>query len=158
MTNKFAKWVFVFFIGLVLNGCSYLTQMAPLLPCIQYLDFSGSNLTTIKIQSTKTTNYGAPFYILVKATDFPTFLTDDYEKIVSLVINPDNEQECFATICIVPGINQKLKVSTPDDKSIAIYCLFTNPGEAWKHIFELEEKNQTIKLLLGEHEIISIEK
>lgn len=157
MLNKLANWVSLVFIALAFNGCSYLSQCAPLLSYIPSLDFSGPNLTTIEIQTTKSTNYGTPFYVLVKSTDFPNFLIDDYHKIASLVANPSDDQTCFSTICIVPGINQTVKIETPENKSLAVYCLFTNPGEGWKHIFELEGECQTIKIVLGENEIISID-
>lgn len=144
---------------LLLQGCSYLPQIAPLASIIpSYLDFSGPNMTTIEIQTTKATNYGTPFYILVKSSDFPHFLADDYQKIAALVANPGSDPTCLATVCVVPGINQTIKAETPDNKLIAIYCLFTNPAEVWKHFFELGEECPDITLVLGENEILSIDK
>lgn len=156
MLNRLANWVLIVFVAIAFSGCSYISQCSPLLSYIPSLDFSGPNLTTIEIQTTKSTNNGTPFYVLVKSTDFPNFLIDDYHKIAALVANPPADQTCFATACIVPGINQKVNIETPADKSVAVYCLFTNPGEGWKHIFELEGECQTIKIVLGENEIISI--
>ncbi len=148
----------VIFLFVAFSACSYLPQFAPLLSYVPaYLNFSGPNLTTVEIQTTKLTNAGTPFYALVKSTDFPSFLADDYQKIASLVAYPPEDQKCFAIVCIVPGITQIIKVETPESKSIALYCLFTQPGEIWKHIFELQEECPKIKIELGENEILAVE-
>jgi hypothetical protein len=144
------------FAVLILSGCSYLPPPVDLISYLPYLDLSGPNITTIRIRTTPQTNYGAPFYVLVKGTTFPSFLTDDYWKITGQVINPDPEQAAFAIVCVVPGTDQTIKIKTPEDKSIALYCLFTNPGKVWKQIFELQQGSQTIKVELGENEISSI--
>lgn len=159
MLNKMANLMLAIFFVTAFSGCSYLSQCAPLLSYIPSLDFSGPNFTTIEIQTTKSTNHGAPFYVLVKSTDFPSFLADDYLKISTSISRPEKteDQPSYTLACIVPGINQIVKVETPENKSLAVYCLFTNPGEAWKYIFELESECQTIEVFLGENEIISIE-
>lgn len=161
MLNKFAKLISIAFIFVAFNACSYLPQFTQFAPLLSYvptcLNFSGPNLSTIEIQTNKLTNDGTPFYALVKATDFPSFLADDYQKIAALVAYPPEDQKCFAIVCIVPGITQIIKIETPESKSIAVYCLFTHPGEIWKHIFELQEECPTIKIELGENEIISVE-
>ena len=159
MLYKLAKAIGIVLIALISNSCTSLSQcgeaMVACVPVVKYM--SNSNLTTIKIKSSKSTNCGAPFYVLIKATDFPNFLTDDYAKIADLVANPPEDQTCFATCCIVPGKQQTIKVETPEVKSIAVYFLFTTPGDVWKQIIELDDCSRAVKILLEGNEIISID-
>ena len=98
------------------------------------------------------------FYALVKPTDFPTFLTDDYSKIASLLATPPEDDESIATFCIVPGKDQMFTIDTPDVQSLGVYFLFTTPGNIWKQILELEEGCPTVKIVLEGNEISSIGK
>lgn len=143
---------------MILSGCSSISEIGDTVvasPIVNY--FTGNRYCTIKIKSAKSTNAGAPFYLLVKATDFPTFLSEDYEKVVHLLDNPSLDQPCFGTFCIVPGWDQRIAVETPPDaRSIAVYFFFTHPGNIWKQIIELEEGCSSIKIVLGDNEIVSI--
>lgn len=142
----------------ILSSCStvseYSDAMISKVPLINY--FRGSNYCTIKVKSSKTTNNGAPFYALVKATDFPTFLTDNYEKIASIVAVPPEDQACFEIFCIVPGKDQMITIETPEINSIGIYFLFTAPGSIWKQIIELQDGCPVIKITLEENRISSV--
>lgn len=143
----------------VVTSCSTISEYSDAVisnvPVINY--FSGCNYCTIKIKSSKTTNHGAPFYALVKATDFPTYMADNYVKISSEVAAPPEDLACFETFCIVPGKDQMITVETPDISSIGIYFLFTDPGSIWKQLIELEEGRPVIKIVLEDNKIASIE-
>lgn len=142
------------------SSCSNLTEYSdtviskiPVVNCL-----ASTNYCTIKIKSSKCTNNGAPFYALVKSTDFPTFLTDDYSKIANLVSNPPEGEACFEVFCIVPGKDQAITIAAPEVKSLGVYFLFTTPGTTWKQILELEEGCPTIKIVLDNNEIGSVMK
>ena len=124
-------------------------------PGIDYV--MGTHLTTIKIKSSPSTNNGSPFYVLVKSTDFPTFLIDDYDKMTKMVIHPPEDLNCFRVECILPGKDLTLEMETPNVKSLGVYFLFTDPGDVWKDFFELEEYCATIKIVLGHNQILSFE-
>ena len=160
MWYQLAKAIGIFLIALISSSCSNVYEcsqtMMACVPIVKYL--SDCHVTTIKIHSSKITNFGAPFYVLIKATDFPTFLIDDYSSyLTDLMINPPEDQTSFAISCIVPGQQQTIKIETPDNKSIAVYCLFTSPGDVWKQIIELEEDCQTIKIMLEGNELVSVD-
>ncbi len=159
MLDKLVKAIGIVLIAIISSSCTNLSKcseaMIACVPVVKYL--ADSNISTIKIKSSKSTNEGTPFYVLIKATNFPTFLTDDYPNIAELIVNPPEDQTCFATCCIVPGQQQTVKIETPEDKSIAVYFLFTSPGDVWKQIILLEESCSTIKILLEGNEIISID-
>lgn len=153
------KKLFISILGAsLLSGCSYIPDYADYETLKSYMafDFSTPRMTKVNIQTTKSSNFGAPFYVLIKATNFSNFLIDDYEKITQTVFDePDGE--CLACCCIVPGNNQTLKVEAPPGKSIAIYALFTHPGEGWKQFFEIVQNGQIVKVLIGESEITSVD-
>lgn len=159
MLYKFTNVIWVVLIILVGSSCSRISDISDTVvnsvPLVNYL--VGSGYCTIKIKSSKSTNEGAPFYLLVKSTDFPTFLSEDYEKVVHLLDNPILDQPCFETFCIVPGWDQRISVETPPDvRSIGVYFFFTHPGNIWKQIIELKEGCSSIKIVLEDNEIISI--
>lgn len=147
-------------IGLIIleSSCSKMTELRDTVvanPLVNY--FTGNRYCTIKVKSSKLTNNGAPFYLLVKATDFPTFLSEDYEKVVHLLDHPSLDEPCFGSFCIVPGWDQRVTVETPPEvKSIAVYFFFTQPGNIWKQIIELKEGCSSIKIVLDHNEIVSI--
>lgn len=116
------------------------------------------NVLTLQFVTNKSTNHGTPFYILVKSSEFAQFLKEDYQTIANLVAQPVEDPSHLASMCVIPGTTKTIKIKTPKEKSSAIYCLFTNPGEVWKYMIDHEEGSQKIRMELGEHEIKSIDK
>lgn len=154
-----AKSLIILLTILVVTGCSYLPEPSAegLISYLPVISFTSSKVTKIKLKSSKTTNHGTPFYVLVKATSFPNFLVDDYKKITTTVFKRAADHACFAVICVMPGVEKTIEVETPEDKTLAIYCLYTTPQEAWKQLIELKEVKQTVTVKLGENEIQSID-
>lgn len=120
--------------------------------------FCRGNLTTIKIVSSRCTNQGAPFYVLIKATDFPTYVTDDYEKITHTVIHGKQETPCFVVMCVLPGKELIIDLETPDVRTLGLYFLFTNPGKEWKCFLSLDECDSFITVNLNDNQLISVER
>lgn len=148
--------VLIVFMGLLLNSCINLSQYSDMVvanvPGAGY--FVDANFARIKIKSSPSTNGGAPFYAVVKETNFATFIVDDYQAITNLLTHPPEDKNCFKVACIIPGQDQTIKVEIPDVDSIAIYFLFTNPGKTWKNIFKLDEPFPTIEISLEGNEIL----
>jgi predicted component of type VI protein secretion system len=109
---------------------------------------------TFQIKTTEKTNQGIPLYALVKSTDFSHFLSDDYRKIAHQKMIAEADPTCHLA-CLIPGETKTIRVEKKDDKPIAIYFIFTQPGEEWKYMIN-EEKVQHAKILLGEKEIKAI--
>ncbi len=72
-----------------------------------------------------------------------------------MISNPDSAT--LMTLCFIPGITQMFQVKNQENKSLAIYFVFSKPGEEWKYLVG-EEKSQKIKILLGENAIKSVDK
>lgn len=113
-------------------------------------------ITTLTILSTKATNDGAPLYIVLKFTDFAGFLVDDYQTVADLSCSTEVDSS-FTSFCLIPGRKETRIARPPPGQSIAIYCLFTNCGEKWKHLIHLDEYCKEAIITLGEHEISSVE-
>lgn len=141
----------------VSNGWTTISDGWSCLPDFYY--FSNSPYkTTVQIKTTSASNCGAPLYVLVKSTDFSSFLIDDYQKIANMVTYPNEEDtSCLEIFCLVPGSTKTLRLEIPEDESIAVYCLFTEPGAGWKRIFDQFDGCRNIKIVLGEHDIQSVE-
>lgn len=113
-------------------------------------------VTTLTILSTKATNEGAPLYIVLKFTDFAGFLVDDYQTVADLSCATETNAS-FTSFCLIPGRKETRIARPPPGQSTAIYCLFTNCGEKWKHLIHVDEYCKEVIITLGEHEITSVE-
>ena len=136
--------------------CSSTDDFFSYIPGMDY--FCRGNLTTIKIVSSRCTNQGAPFYVLIKATDFPAYVIDDYEKITQAVINGKQEGSYFEAMCVLPGKEIVVEIETTDIPTLGLYFLFTNPGKEWKCFLSLEESSNLITVTLHDNQLISVDK
>jgi len=113
--------------------------------------FSSDEVTTfIKINTTETTNNGAPFYVYVKEVEKGEFLRHEYHEIAQEAFAETPKIEPFV---IFPGHTHELKIPrTQKQKPIGIYALYTAPGDEWKAIASGSNK---ITVVLGDTEILS---
>lgn len=118
---------------------------------------TSDNATTFQVKTIETTNNGIPFYAVVKSTELSQFLGESYHKIATQTMLEDPESSSLETLCFIPGSTQTFKVPNPDHKPLAIYFIFTHPGEEWKYLIN-EDNITKVKILLGENEIKSINK
>jgi len=88
----------------------------------------------VKVASTTTTNAGLPFYMLLREVEAKNYLSESYNDIAPLVVQPD--ASVVKAIQIYPGMPVSLYVKTPSKKALAAYFLFTEPVEPWRTIFE----------------------
>lgn len=158
MAHKLSFFFSLCLIFLGMNSCSTISEYGDAImsniPVVN--NFTSGKYCTVRINSTKCTNNGAPFYALVKPTDFSSFLSDDYPKISNLVMNPPKDEEGLEVFCIVPGKDQSISIEACEADSLGVYFLFTNPGPIWKQIFELQEGCTSIKIKLDGNEIVSV--
>ena len=141
---------------LILSGCNIVEQdtVEEICSHIPYVASCFDYETKIIVMhTTPATNEGTPFYVLIQATDYADFLTDDYPKILEKVAAPVKEPSCLAAFCMIPGLDKTIKIKPSKDKSIAFYVLFTQPKEPWKSIINPVQGFKTVNLHLGEHKI-----
>jgi len=133
----------------------YTEDLISYIPGMNY--FVPSNVATIKIESSRCVNNGAPLHVMIKAIDFPTFISDDYDKIVQSVIHHPEGACSFHLCTVLPGQDRLVQIDTTDVTSLGVYCLFTNPGDNWKSFLKLEDPCPTITLILENNEIVSVQ-
>lgn len=151
--------IILFTLMILIQSCGTIAEfgdtVASSIPIVNY--FAGCNYCTVKIRSGKQTNNGAPFYLVVKPTDFPTFLSEDYSLIAKLLESSPKEDPGFETFCIVPGKDQMFTIERPPGiASLGFYFLFTNPGNIWKQIVEIIDGAPVIRIVLDGNEVVSV--
>lgn len=124
------------------------------LPCLLFFSFAlyGPEKTAIQVKASEKANHETPLYIFVKAVSFTQFLRDDYHQIVEEKLKDDSA--FLQTGCVVPGETKLFQFDTPEKESVAVYCIFTKPGQDWKYFIDAEGP-RNVKILIGENEIQS---
>lgn len=88
--------------------------------------------TMLVVQSDLKTNNGQSFYMLIRSVDTQIFLTESYPDVSNMVFAIPKDKSVLAAVPVIPGVEQKVSVKKPEDTPLAIYCLFTEPGDQWK--------------------------
>ncbi|MEZ0227889.1 MAG: hypothetical protein ACAI25_04640 [Planctomycetota bacterium] len=91
-----------------------------------------SNKLTIEVSSTPETNEGRPFYAVVRQVEQATYVTDGYDIIAAKVFKNPPDPSVLRSEVIYPGRTLELVVQKPETVPIAVYFLFSHPGERWK--------------------------
>jgi predicted component of type VI protein secretion system len=111
--------------------------------------------TTLQIRTNENTNQGTPFYAVIKSIDYSQFLLDDYQKIATEAMAGKDDPTKLNAVCFIPGETKMIEVENKDNKPVAVYFIFTHPGEEWKYLTD-ESEGHNVKILLGESEIKSV--
>ena len=99
---------------------------------IAFLAGCGSKNITINISSTPETNERRLFYVVVRSVEEKAFLVEGYQTIASKTLQAPPDKSVLASEPIYPGQDREIIVKKPENKAIAVYFLFTNPGDKWK--------------------------
>jgi hypothetical protein len=91
-----------------------------------------SSTVTVAVESTPETNEGRPLYAVVRAVEEATYVTDSYDGIAAKVFARPPDATVLRSEVIYPGVKAELVVQKPDTRPLAIYFLFSEPGERWK--------------------------
>ena len=107
--------VLILFIGMSLvTGCS----SAPI---------------TISIESEPDANEQRPFYVVVRSIDKVTYLVEDYQTVTTKVFQTPPDPSILVSEPIHPGEDKDIVLEEEKTKTpLALYFLFTNPGDRWK--------------------------
>jgi hypothetical protein len=73
-----------------------------------------------------------------------------------LFANPP-DSSVLASLVLLPGEEQEIKIKRPDKVDIGLYCFFTEPGDPWK--IKLDQPlGEEYAVALGENNILEAEK
>ncbi|HVY61462.1 MAG TPA: hypothetical protein VHF22_07400 [Planctomycetota bacterium] len=92
----------------------------------------GGAKMTIKVDAAADTNGGQPLYMVVRQAEEAKYVTEDYGVIAAKVFATPADPDMIQREVIYPGDSKKVSFEKPKDKPVAIYFLFTKPGERWK--------------------------
>jgi len=106
---------------------------------------------TFYFESEPETNDGQPMYVLLRIVNKKDFIIESYDQIANMVFDDSPKQNLLAWQLVIPGETTKVRIDRPEKVLVAVYALFTRPGEKWKVIFgEPFEKKYNIVLLENE--------
>ncbi len=91
-----------------------------------------SNKLKIEVSSSAETNEGRPFYTVIRQVEQATYVTDSYEAVAAKVFANPPDPSVLRSEVIYPGQTAELTVTKPEVLPIAVYFLFSQPGERWK--------------------------
>jgi hypothetical protein len=92
----------------------------------------GAIKRTVVFSPSADMNGGRPVYVLVRAVNEKDFVTDSYGKMADLVFPQGEETSVLQVALIWPEQESLVEVQLPQGKAMAIYCMFTAPGNQWK--------------------------
>lgn len=128
----------------------YILYFLPVLFLTGCMQTKDEDLLSIQIRSSKKTNQGTNFHILVKETTDVEFFQSKYETIANEAIEDDEKR--LVDRVHLPGKTDKFDIKIPSsDRPVAIYFLFTQPGYRWKEKID-NPQSKKVKILLGENE------
>lgn len=88
-------------------------------------------------------------YVVIRKINKKIFLDESYEDVTNTIYAEPRDQSLLASRILIPGKKEKLtlEIIKPDEVSIGVYGLFTNPGKNWKLFFEMPlESKYSIKV------------
>ncbi len=107
------------------------------------------------VTADKNANNGQPVYLVVRAVNSSDFVSEDYQSVAGMVMLNPPDKTVLSTNLILPGKKTKIELTKPDNRSIAVYCMFTKPGQ-WK-VFMQKPLKKKYKFVLNK-DSISIKK
>ena len=90
-----------------------------------------------QIMVPKEANGGELFYCAAKPTEVKEFYLDDCQSIAAQTFLRSEKKGALERALLIPGETQTLRVYAEDpSQPVALYFLFTEPGEEWKILFD----------------------
>lgn len=119
-------------VGSVVRPSLRLAAAALALACASLAGCASSKVA-VRIDSKAEANGGAPFYVVVRAVDQSTFVTESYDAIAAKAFQTPRDPALVTAEVVYPGAKKEIVVEKPKgDQGLGVYLLFTKPGERWK--------------------------
>jgi hypothetical protein len=106
---------------------------------------------TFTVNADETSNKGQPVYLVVRTVNSSDFVTQDYQSIAGMVMLNPPDETIISTNLILPGKKTKIEFDKPDNRSLAVYCMFTDPAQ-WK-VFMQKPLEKKYKFILEDNSI-----
>ena len=82
-------------------------------------------------------NSGQPFYVVVRTVNEKKFLVESYQNIAEMVFSDPPDPSILAWQVVLPGSSQEIKIEKPTKAPVAVYAMFTEPGDKWKVMLKM---------------------
>jgi hypothetical protein len=82
-------------------------------------------------------NDGRIVYMMARAANEKQFLDESYAEIASKAFPKTDDPELLKLQPIYPGQKSVVHITGPEKGHVAIYFMFTDPGNNWRSILEL---------------------
>ena len=84
------------------------------------------------ISSSKSSNGGRPFYVMVRKADEKTYISEDYKAVSNRLFSYPKDKSIIERKVIIPGQFVEMSIKKPAEVDLAIYFFFTDYGENWR--------------------------
>lgn len=88
--------------------------------------------TRIYVKAAEQTNDGNTLYMMVRSTDGRGVATESYQEAAAKLFSDPPDKSVIATQPIFAGSQTTVTIPDTEQKDIAIYFFFTNPGPSWR--------------------------
>lgn len=107
---------------------------------------------TLEVTSRPQTNAGRPLYVVLRSVDPADFASESYDSIARRVFARPRDESILGSQVIFPGVDAEVVIQKPERYPLAIYFLFTDPGDRWKRSVS-QPLPDHVEVELGEREI-----
>ncbi|MEE2902065.1 MAG: hypothetical protein VYC39_07025 [Myxococcota bacterium] len=103
-----------------------------LMSCLAFGSVGCYRTMQLGISSTKSSNSGRPFYVMVRKADEKTYISEDYKAVSNKLFSYPKDKSIIERKVIIPGQFVEMSIKKPAEVDIAIYFFFTDYGENWR--------------------------
>lgn len=100
--------------------------------CLCCFILGGCKHMTLTLKADYNANRGQPVYVLIRSVNEKAFLTESYQDISNMIFKDPPDPSILSYQVLLPGQKQKIKIEKPENASVGVYGLFTEPDEEWK--------------------------
>lgn len=129
-----------------------LAVMAVMAACQSQKSANAPKLETlrVRIETTGDANRGTALHVLVRETSKTDYPRVDYEDVTSTLL-AESDPKTLDWLVVLPGQQREVVLQHAKGTNIAVYFLFTEPGQRWKEL--VEDHAREVNFLIGRDQI-----
>jgi hypothetical protein len=104
----------------------------------------------MRIATSDDANRGTALHVLVRETSKTDYPRVDYEDVANTLL-AESDPKTIDWLVVLPGQQREVVLEHPKGTSIAVYFMFTEPGQRWKQL--LDEPVKQVEFLVGRDQI-----
>jgi predicted component of type VI protein secretion system len=120
-------------------GCSQKHASAPKMETVR-----------MRIATADDANRGTALHVLVRETSKTDYPRVDYEDVANTLL-AESDPKTIDWLVVLPGQQREVVLQHAKGTSIAVYFMFTEPGQRWKQL--LDDPVKQVEFLVGRDQI-----